>query len=79
MSIVDVIQRAGDRLNSQGLAQSFVSMKQKKDYAEVTFQTGNGFGLMLAKQACGVSEPEYVGVVLWIPNDAFAESKGGAS
>lgn len=75
MSIIDIIKRGGDRVKVQGLAQSFLSMVQKKADAEVTFATEKYLAQMLAKHAFCGREPEYVGVVLWIPKDVWDGSK----
>lgn len=75
----EIIQRAGDRLKTQGLAQSLVSMRQKKDHAELTFQTEKELASIVSKQATGVREPSMVGIVVWIPANAFEEQKGSAS
>ena len=79
MNLIELIQRGGERVKSQGLAQSFLGMQQMKHDAKVTFATEKELAQGLAKQACGVREPEYVGVVPWIPKDAFAASNGGAA
>lgn len=76
MNIIDVMQKAGDRLQTQGLAASMITARKNKKGCQITFSTSDKMYGEVTKQACGVREPKMVGVVCWIPADVFPESGG---
>ena len=71
MKITKLLERAGDRLKTQRLDTSFVAMKQKKQHAEITFCTDKGMADQITKSIMTGTKADYVGVVVWIPVDAW--------
>ena len=79
MTYIDLIQRAGDRIKTQGLARSVTNVSQnKKGVGKITFETEAQMASGLMEQTVLGKTPEYVGVVIWIPSDCFESLKGGA-
>ena len=78
MKITELLERARDKLKHQRLDQSFLSLKQKKGYAEVTFSTESEAGSQLAKSVFTGKAADYVGIVVWVPAEAWGnpENKG---
>ena len=71
MKITELLERAGNKLKTQRLDTSFVAMKQKKQHAEITFCTDKGMAGQLTKSVMTGAKTDYVGVVVWIPVDAW--------
>lgn len=71
MSLLELLARAGDGLKHQRLDGAFVSMRQKKDDAEVTFATEKEVASQLARSVMTGKAADYVGIVLWVPATAW--------
>jgi hypothetical protein len=72
MKITELLERAGDDLKHQRLDGSFVSMRQKKEHAEVTFSTESEVASQLARSVMtGGKAADYVGIVVWVPATAW--------
>lgn len=71
MKITELLERAGDGLKHQRLDGSFVSMRQKKKHAEVTFSTEPQVASQLARSVMTGKAADYVGIVVWVPASAW--------
>ncbi len=61
MKITELLERAGDGLKHQRLDGSFVSMRQKKAHAEITFSTEPAVASQLAKSVMTGKAPRLRG------------------
>ncbi len=71
MKLTDLLERAGDGLKHQRLDSSFVSMRQKKKHAEVTFSTEPELASKLARSVMTQKPADYVGIIVWVPVTAM--------
>ena len=78
MKITELLERAGDGLKHQRLDGSFVSMRQKKAHAEITFSTEPEVASQLARSVMTGKAADYVGIVVWVPATAWNASPNKA-
>jgi hypothetical protein len=75
MTLIDLLTRAGSDLKHQRLDESFVSMRQRKTHAEVTFSTEPEVAAQLARSMLTNQAADYVGIVVWVPASAFTQHR----
>lgn len=68
MTIPELIQQAGDKVQWQWLAEAFVGAQKTKKGTQITFGTRAVTAMELA-----TGDEKYVGIVVWIPKDKMPE------